>query len=93
MNASSLDELGYVYIPNECKNNENCAVHVSIHGCHQGRETLDSYFVENTGYLEWAASNNMIILFPQAKSNDLNPNGCWDFWGYTGIQYASSLGV
>jgi hypothetical protein len=35
----------------------------------------------------------MIILFPQVKSNDLNPKGCWDFWGYTGIQYASSLGV
>ena len=65
-NTSSLDENGYVYIPNKCSTGETkqCRVHVAIHGCHQGRETLDDYFVKNTGYLEWAAVNDIIILFP-----------------------------
>jgi len=49
--------------------------------------------VENTGYLEWAGANNIVILFPQAKANTFNPKGCWDFWGYTGVDYASNLGV
>ena len=29
--------------------------------------------------------SGIIILFPQAKiseKNPLNPNGCWDYWGY-----------
>lgn len=64
--TSSFDDLGYVYIPNNCQSGEtkSCRVHVAIHGCHQGRATLDNYFVENTGYLEWAAANDIIILFP-----------------------------
>lgn len=93
-NTSSLDQNGYVYIPNACRTKgSDCKVHVAIHGCHQGRETLDSQFVENTGYLEWAAANDIVVVFPQAKANDLNPKGCWDFWGYTGVDYASSLAV
>jgi len=28
-------------------------------------------------------------LYPQAVSNGTgNPNGCWDWWGYTGAGYA-----
>ena len=92
--TSSMDDLGYVYIPHECrKDGANCKVHVGIHGCEQGRNKIDGTFVKNAGYLEWAASNNLIVLFPQAKTNTLNPKGCWDFWGYTGVDYASSLGV
>ena len=92
--TSSLDEQGYVYIPDACRETGfSCKTHVAIHGCHQGRETLGSTFAEDTGYLEWAAANNIIMLFPQVKANDLNPKGCWDFWGYTGVDYASKLAV
>jgi hypothetical protein len=33
-----------------------------------------------------AETNNLIILYPQAIASILqsNPNGCWDWWGYTG---------
>lgn len=93
-NTSSMDELGYVYIPHACREEgSDCRVHVAIHGCLQGRNKIDDTFTKQAGYLEWAASNNLIILFPQAKTNDLNPKGCWDFWGYTGVDYACSLGV
>ena len=42
-----------------------------------------------------ALQNNMIVLYPQAISAHLpyNPKGCWDWWGYCGIDYASKPGV
>ena len=44
------------------------------------------YFM-TTGYNEIADSNNLIVLYPQAQGTDdsvaQNPDGCWDWWGYT----------
>lgn len=44
-------------------------------------------YITTTGYAEIADSNNLIILFPQAAGRDdnhaQNPDGCWDWWGYT----------
>ena len=38
LEGSSMDTSGYVYVPNACKEKDAaCKVHVSIHGCHQGR--------------------------------------------------------
>ncbi|NJM35291.1 MAG: hypothetical protein HC850_11920 [Rhodomicrobium sp.] len=28
-----------------------------------------------------------MLLFPQVEPTTLNPNGCWDWWGYTGPQF------
>ncbi|MEA3114493.1 MAG: hypothetical protein QOG58_4292, partial [Caballeronia sp.] len=34
------------------------------------------------------------VLFPQAVSiPGLNPDGCWDWWGYTGQHFADQQGV
>mmetsp|Transcript_29887 Transcript_29887/g.45697 ORF Transcript_29887/g.45697 Transcript_29887/m.45697 type:complete len:85 (-) Transcript_29887:44-298(-) len=38
-------------------------------------------FVKHSGYLEWAASNNLVVLFPQVKLSKANNKGCWDFKG------------
>lgn len=38
-------------------------------------------------------ANNMVLLFPQAISNVLNPKGCFDWWGFTGAAYASNWGA
>jgi hypothetical protein len=44
------------------------------------------YFM-TTGYNDIADSNNIIVLYPQAEGTDndniQNPDGCWDWWGYT----------
>lgn len=44
------------------------------------------YFT-TTGYNEMADANNLVILYPQAQGADShgtqNPDGCWDWWGYT----------
>jgi poly(3-hydroxybutyrate) depolymerase len=39
-----------------------------------------------------AASNGIIVLYPQVANSTANPNGCWDFWGYTGASYLSKDG-
>uniref|UniRef100_A0A7S3MV40 Uncharacterized protein n=1 Tax=Strombidium inclinatum TaxID=197538 RepID=A0A7S3MV40_9SPIT len=93
--TSGFDDLGYVFVPNTCQGGDSpqCKVHVALHGCEQGRGTLDTEYVENTGYMEWAGVNDIIVLFPQAKKTAANPKGCWDWWGYTGADYASKVGV
>ena len=40
-----------------------------------------------------AEANGVIVLYPQTTKTVLNPNRCWDWWGYTGTDYASKLGV
>ena len=44
------------------------------------------YFT-TTGYNEIADANDIIVLYPQAQGRDdghtQNPDGCWDWWGYT----------
>ncbi|AXE32014.1 poly(3-hydroxybutyrate) depolymerase [Chromobacterium phragmitis] len=44
-------------------------------------------YVTTTGYNDLADSNNIIVLYPQACGSDddqaQNPDGCWDWWGYT----------
>jgi hypothetical protein len=33
-------------------------------------------------------------MYPQAISNAiLNPYGCWDWWGYSGVNYANKNGI
>ena len=62
------------------------------------KEVDDIYgdnFAINTGYLNYAAANNLIILMPQimqqAPMNDAI--SCWDFTGYTGHNYANNKGI
>jgi hypothetical protein len=78
---------GMAYIPRSCRDQAGCLVHVAFHGCKQGLAAIGDRFVKGSGYARWAESNRIIVLFPQAVSGALNPNGCWDWWGYTGPRY------
>ena len=77
----------------------NCRLHVVFHGCEQDLNTkmnditgelFNDTYVRDTGYNGWAETNDLVILYPQADSNTLkeNENGCWDWWGYDGKNYA-----
>lgn len=89
---ASMDPKAYVFVPDSCLDG-GCPIHVAFHGCSQSKSSIGKEYLENTGYLEWAASNNLIVLFPQSVKNPpLNMNGCWDFWGFTGSDYASKDG-
>ena len=85
--SSSFGKTGYIYVPEGCVNS-SCPLHVVFHGCHQTIKDIGLDYVKNTGYLEIAESNNIIMLFPQLDSSwiyPLNPEGCWDWWGYSEV--------
>jgi predicted peptidase len=93
--ATSLAEQGFVYVPKTCEAGESCQLHISFHGCQQNEQTVGSQFVENNGLNNWADNNHMVVLYPQTKNSmfmPLNPQGCWDWWGYTGSDYATQNG-
>ncbi len=48
-----------------------------------------------TGYNEWADSNKLILLYPQIDPTTLpvNPQGCWDWWGFTGLNFQTRWGA
>jgi poly(3-hydroxybutyrate) depolymerase len=82
---ASMGQFGYVYVPKVCETTA-CKVHVVFHGCEQGADVIGAKYYSSTGYNEIADTNNMIMLYPQAKPSKplpLNPKGCWDFWGYS----------
>jgi poly(3-hydroxybutyrate) depolymerase len=89
--AISMADTGYVYVPKACGEGQPCKLHVALHGCNQNAAKIDRAYVTDTGYLPWADSNNIVMLFPQTIArNDLslegvfNPNACWNWWGYGG---------
>jgi len=89
-----MDSKAYIYAPEACQQEgADCPLHVVFHGCMQTTSDINMQYVENTGYNEVAEANNLIILYPQAvKSMLKNPNGCWDWWGYTDLNYANKDG-
>ena len=89
--AISMADTGYVYVPKACADGQPCKLHVAIHGCKQNTSNIGTAYVTDTGYLPWADSNNIVLLFPQTIArNDyalggvVNPNACWNWWGYGG---------
>lgn len=93
---STLEPFGFVYVPKRCETGEGCRIHVAFHGCRQGTSFVGKAFVRNAGYNDWAESNDIVVLYPQAAKSmfmPLNPQGCWDWWGYTGADYATRDGA
>ncbi len=93
-----LFDAGYLYVPSACapESTGQCPLHVVLHGCKQSVQQLGDEFYRNVGVNEWADSNGIIVLYPQARtvstedfpeksSSDLfeiNPEGCWNWFGY-----------
>lgn len=88
---AGLASEGFAYIPANC-NGQRCHVHVALHGCKQGAEFIGLAFARNAGYNRWAEGNDLIVLYPQVATSAVNPLGCWDWWGYTGSDYATRSG-
>lgn len=91
-----LARTGFLYVPSACAQGASCRLHVALHGCRQGAELVGGAFVEGAGYDGWAESNRIVVLYPQAKRSlwlPFNPQGCWDWWGYTGDDYATKAGA
>ena len=95
---------GWVYVPAECAAGASCRLHVALHGCQQNVATIGDKFLKSTGYTRWADTNRIVVLFPQtrvdstsratAASGSLaNPNGCWDWIGWYGSNFAQRAGT
>ena len=95
--ADGFAARGWLYIPATCSGNGaagRCRLHVAFHGCKQGASFVNDAFVQQAGYLAAADAGGIVLLFPQVEPSyqPLNPNGCWDWWGYTGDEYATQAG-
>jgi hypothetical protein len=82
-----LSDAGLVYVPQACNQTAGCKVHIAYHGCGQNRTFVGDVFARDSGFARWADTNNIIVLFPQIAATPVNPQGCWDWWGYTGSDY------
>jgi poly(3-hydroxybutyrate) depolymerase len=102
-----MSPTGWVYVPASCAGGAGgavCKVHVALHGCVQNYDTVGDKFLKSTGYTRWADTNNIIVLFPQTKVDNTsrstaasgslaNPNGCWDWIGWYGSNFAQKSGT
>ena len=78
---------GVLYVPEACASQAGCRLHIVLHGCEQSREAVGDDFVRKSGFAELADTNRLVLLFPQVEASTTNPKGCWDWWGYTGLDY------
>jgi poly(3-hydroxybutyrate) depolymerase len=95
--SAGLADKGFLYVPAACRegtSNAGCRLHVVFHGCKQGASYVEDNFVRRAGYLAAADAGRIVVLFPQVAPSfqPLNPNGCWDWWGYEGQWYATKAG-
>jgi predicted esterase len=93
--AAGMGDAGHVFIPASCKvPGSQCRLHIALHGCMQSPTIVQNAFNEGAGFNEWADANKIVVLYPTANmSGQGNPNGCWDWFGYTGANYVKKSAV
>ncbi|PPJ51793.1 hypothetical protein CBER1_09140 [Cercospora berteroae] len=104
LGAIGLAERGYLYVPKSCAGGRNsghgvatsCKLHVALHGCTMSYLDIGETWVRDAGYLEWADTNDMVVVFPQAGHDEAKrpiwngteyPGGaiaCFDWIGWSG---------
>ncbi|MDR0701236.1 MAG: PHB depolymerase family esterase [Azoarcus sp.] len=82
---AGMADAAWLYLPTGCRAG-GCRIHIAFHGCRQHAGALGEAWARESGYNPWAESNRLIILYPRTSSAR-EPNGCWDWWGYTGADY------
>jgi hypothetical protein len=87
--SATLAAKGVVYVPPACRDEGGCRIHVVFHGCQQSRADVGDAVFRESGFADWAATNKIVVLFPQVSPSSYNPKTCWDWWGYTGDDFLS----
>lgn len=90
----SMASSSLAYIPSACTGGAACRLIVALHGCSSDTTFTGDQFPEYSYLDNYADSNNLVILYPQAAVSTLraNPQGCWDWWGYDGADFATKSG-
>ena len=78
-----------------CATGKPCGLLVAFHGCKQNVDAVGEAFVRDAGFNRWADVYHVAILYPQTRASfaPLNPQACWDWWGYSGANYDTRQGV
>ncbi|SDG05854.1 Esterase PHB depolymerase [Lentzea fradiae] len=87
----SMGREGFAYVPRSCETGP-CKLMVTLHGCYQYYGLVGNALMDKAFLNEYADTNNMIVLYPQATTLAGNPRGCWDWWGYQSAQYPLKSG-
>ncbi|NRR30208.1 poly(3-hydroxybutyrate) depolymerase [Oxalobacteraceae bacterium] len=70
-----------------CKQGYNYTDYVNGRADSADQPPYGNRYYTTTGYNHMAESNDIIVLYPQVEGMDTgevqNPDGCWDWWGYT----------
>jgi len=89
-----LADTGVIYLPPACASGRRCGVLVALHGCQQNLDSVGDAFVRDAGFNRWADAYDVAVLYPQTRSGvATNPKACWDWFGYSGADYATRNGV
>ncbi|MFJ3256328.1 hypothetical protein ACIPK9_26270 [Streptomyces sp. NPDC086771] len=86
----SMGSSSFLYTPDSCAAGAACKLVVALHGCMSDNKFVGDRFARESHLNEYADTNDLVILYPQTDISLLrgNPQGCWDWWGYTGRDYA-----
>lgn len=87
----SMGREGFAYVPRACDTGP-CKLMVTLHGCYQYFGLVGNALMDKGHLNEYADTNDMIVLYPQATTMSGNPRGCWDWWGYQSAQYPLKSG-
>lgn len=97
-----MDPVAWLYIPSGCQPTDRfgedfkCRIHVHYHCCQCSWRVLNmgTSYVAQTGLNEWAESNNIVVVYPQAADYPDNDDGCWDWDGsYVGPNFDTQGGL
>lgn len=90
-----LASKGFLYLPPACAAGKPCGLVVALHGCKQNADAIGATFVKDAGFNRWADAYGVAVLYPQTRASfaPLNPQACWDWWGYSGTDYDTRHGV
>ena len=89
--AITMGREGFAYVPRACETGP-CKLVVALHGCQQTYGQIGNALLDKAYLNEYADTNGMVVLYPQATTSTANPRGCWDWWGYQSAQYAVKTG-
>jgi poly(3-hydroxybutyrate) depolymerase len=89
--ALGLNGTGFLYTPTACTAaGADCKLVVALHGCLSDESYLGDLFPEDSYLDEFADTNKLIVIYPQTVPTVVpaDPEGCWDWWGYDGSNFA-----
>lgn len=85
-----MDNTSQLYVPASCAAGQACKLVVALHGCLSDQTYLGDEFARLGNLDTYADTNNLVILYPQTIPSSIpyDPEGCWDWWGYDGPDFA-----